>query len=234
MTRICYLDDCSFDHRQIEAGRHAVIEQAEIAQVALAVVDVLLVERPSKPLCGSTLHLTFDVACMNRPAGVLGDRAAENLSLAGSGSTSRSTNVTAKAGPTPRALTVARPTTGPPVRANLGASCLTVIGEIPSPFALKTRPSKVTSSGFFSQSRAARCLSWSKASCAASYTAWPVARVVLLPPLTSVWPIESVSATTGLTSSMSSPSTSAVIIAIEARDPPISTEPVTTLAVPSL
>jgi hypothetical protein len=33
---------------------------------------------------------------------------------------------------------------------------------------------------------------------------------------------------------MSSPRTSAVIIAIEARDPPISTESVTTLAVPSL
>jgi hypothetical protein len=57
-----------------------------------------------------------------------------------------------------------------------------------------------------------------------------VASVVLLPPVTSVWPIESVSATTGLTSSMSSPSTSAMIIAIEMREPPISTEPVTSFA----
>ena len=83
MTGISDLDDLSFDHRQIQAGRHAIIEQAKIAQVALAVVDVFLVERPSEPLCASALHLTFDVARMNCPAGVLGDGAAQNLTLAG-------------------------------------------------------------------------------------------------------------------------------------------------------
>ena len=72
------------------------------------------------------------------------------------------------------------------------------------------------------------------ASCAASYTARPVANVTRLPPVVSVWPIDSVSATTGWMSCAVIPSTSAAIIAHEARLPPMSGEPVTTLALPSV
>ncbi len=122
---------------------------------------------------------------------------------------------------------------GPPVRAKRGASCLSVIGGTPLPLAKNLPSLNSTSSGFFSQILAARSFNWRSASLAASYTAMPVAKVTRLPPVTSVWPIESVSATIGRTSVTGSPSTSAVIIAIEAREPPISGEPVTTLAVPS-
>ena len=150
-----------------------------------------------------------------------------------SGSTSTSTSVVAKPGPTPRAFTLARPVIGPPVRPKRGASCLIDIGGTPLPFAWSLPSRNSTSSGFFSHSFAARSINWRSASLAASYTAMPVAKVMRLPPVTSVWPIESVSAMIGRTSVTASPSTSAVIIAIEAREPPISGEPVTTLAVPS-
>ena len=61
----------------------------------------------------------------------------------------------------------------------------------------------------------------------------PVAKVVRLPPVSMEKPIEAVSATTGRTRSTGTPSTSAAIMAIEARDPPMSGFPVTTTAVPS-
>ena len=70
-------------------------------------------------------------------------------------------------------------------------------------------------------------------SSAASCTAQPVAKVVRLPPVVPVQPIESVSTMAGFTSSYGMPSDSAWVIAIEARWPPMSTEPITRLTVPS-
>ena len=58
----------------------------------------------------------------------------------------------------------------------------------------------------------------------------PVAKVVRLPPVSMEKPIEAVSATIGRTFSIGRPSTSAAIIAIEAREPPMSGLPVTTTA----
>ena len=80
---------------------------------------------------------------------------------------------------------------------------------------------------------AARSSSWRRRSIAASYEAQPVAKVVRLPPVTIVIPIESVSTTCGFTSSYSRPIASANCIACEARCPPMSTEPITRLTVPS-
>src|SRR4029077_5312412 len=77
--------DTGFDHRQVEAGRDPGIEQTPVTQDALTFVEVLLVERPADPLHGATLHLAFDVARMDRLAGVLGYRGPQNLDLAGLG-----------------------------------------------------------------------------------------------------------------------------------------------------
>ena len=54
----------------------------------------------------------------------------------------------------------------------------------------------------------------------------PVAKVTRLPPVRCVKPIEVVSATIGRTLSIGTPSISATIIAIEAREPPMSGLPV--------
>ncbi len=61
----------------------------------------------------------------------------------------------------------------------------------------------------------------------------PVAKVTRLPPVRNEKPIELVSPTIGRTFSTGMPSTSAAIIAIEAREPPMSGLPDTTTAVPS-
>lgn len=63
--------------------------------------------------------------------------------------------------------------------------------------------------------------------------AMPVAKVTRLPPVTPVNPIDAVSATIGFTRSTGMPSVSAAIIAIDAREPPISGLPEATLTEPS-
>ena len=65
------------------------------------------------------------------------------------------------------------------------------------------------------------------------YAAQPVAYVTRLPPVTSVWPMESVSPTCGLTSSARRPKVSANCMATDVRVPPMSVEPSTKLTVPS-
>ena len=80
---------------------------------------------------------------------------------------------------------------------------------------------------------AARFLSSSTTFSAACTVAMPVAKVTRLPPVMPVMPICAVSPTMGRTFSYGTPSTSAAIIAIEAREPPISGLPDTTLMVPS-
>ena len=158
-----------FDHRQVEAGRHPIVEQPDIAQHALGVVEVFLVERPSEALRGATLHLAFDVAGMNRLAGVLRNGARRTCTLPVSGSTSTSTSVAAKAGPTLRALMRARvPMTGPPVRASLRASCFTVIGLMPSPSALNSAVVEFDFLGLLLPDLGGALLQLTHASCAAS------------------------------------------------------------------
>ncbi len=90
-----------------------------------------------------------------------------------------------------------------------------------------------TASGGMSQIIAARCFSCSTTFSAAWVAAMPVAKVTRLPPVRNENPIELVSPTIGRTFSTGMPSTSAAIIAIEAREPPMSGLPDTTTAVPS-
>ena len=61
----------------------------------------------------------------------------------------------------------------------------------------------------------------------------PPAKVTRLPPVEALNPIAVVSPTTGRTLSYGTPSTSATIIAIEAREPPMSGWPSVTVTVPS-
>src|SRR5262249_7334356 len=65
------------------------------------------------------------------------------------------------------------------------------------------------------------------------YAAQPVLNVTPLPPVVEVKPMESVSPTVGCTSSTGIPSTSASCCATDARVPPMSGEPSTSLTVPS-
>src|SRR6266849_10688927 len=82
MARCRHFNNASLDQREVEAGRHSVIKQAAVTQNALVVVKVLLVQRPADPMGSATLHLTFDVARMNRFANVLRHRGAQNFNLA--------------------------------------------------------------------------------------------------------------------------------------------------------
>ena len=82
MGRIGHLDDDRVDHRQVERRGHAVVEVAGVLHVSLAVEHVLFVQRPADPLHGPPLHLAFDVAGMNRLAGILNGRVAQDRHLA--------------------------------------------------------------------------------------------------------------------------------------------------------
>ena len=84
-----------------------------------------------------------------------------------------------------------------------------------------------------SQMIAARFFSSSTTFCEACVTAMPPAKVTRLPPVEALKPIEVVSPTTGRTLSYGTPNTSATIIAIEAREPPMSGWPPVTVTVPS-
>src|SRR5262249_24572250 len=68
---------------QIEARRHPVIEEAGVGHLTFVVVEVLLVQRPAYALDAATLHLTFDIAWMNRGAHILYGRVMEDRDLAG-------------------------------------------------------------------------------------------------------------------------------------------------------
>ena len=71
MTRVRHFHQDRVDHRQVQARRHSVIEEAGIGHFALAVIDVLLIERPADALHAAALHLPFDIAGVNRLADIL-------------------------------------------------------------------------------------------------------------------------------------------------------------------
>ncbi len=70
------------NHRQVQAGRHAVVQEAGVGHDALAVVDVLLVQGPADALDGAALHLALDVGGVNGGAAVLHGRVAQDRDLA--------------------------------------------------------------------------------------------------------------------------------------------------------
>ena len=127
MGRIRHLDDDRVDHRQVQRRGHAIVEIAGVQHPVLVVEEVFLVQRPADALHAPALHLPFDVAGMDRLAGVLHGRVAQDRDLAVSGSTSTSTMCVPKPLLGPCGSTAARPTTGPPVCDSLPASSLNVI-----------------------------------------------------------------------------------------------------------
>ena len=137
-----------------------------------------------------------------------------------------------KDGPTCLGSEEADAVTGPPVAMSREASFGNVRVSSGFFFEVKTPSLNSTSSGCVSHTRAARLIIWSRTSSAALMTAMPVAKAVRLPPVTPVYPTESVSPTEGCTSSAARPKTSAACMARAGREPPMSTEPVTSVIEP--
>ena len=71
MRRVGHLDQDGLDHRQVRGDRHAVVEEARVLELALGVVDVLLVQRPADALHGAALELALDIGRMDRRADIL-------------------------------------------------------------------------------------------------------------------------------------------------------------------
>ena len=150
-----------------------------------------------------------------------------------SGSTATSTKLPAMTGPLPGDTADTEQVTGPPVRISRADKSLKLM--VSSVLAQRNVPwSKEMSSSSISQMMAARAFISRMISSAAWIAASPVSNAVRLPPVTPVQPMVSVSTTVGDTSSALSPRTSAACMATAVREPPMSTEPVIRLMVPSL
>src|SRR5438067_2344203 len=83
MIGMGHLNNVSFDQWQVEAGRYAIIKKAGVPHTTLLVIEIFLVESPSEPLRGATLHLPLDIAGMQRLADVLGYAGSQDLNFAG-------------------------------------------------------------------------------------------------------------------------------------------------------
>ena len=170
---------------------------------------------------------------MHRLARILDGGVAQDGDLAGLAIDLDVDECVARLGPAPCALMAALPTIGPPV-----LPAVLAISASDSPLARRRRQracpsSQTTSSSGISQIFAARSRSWRITSRAASITAMPLEKVTRLPPVRKLKPSALVSPMIGLTLSSAMPSSSAAIIASEAREPPMSGVPATSVTLPS-
>jgi hypothetical protein len=184
-------EDHRVDHRQIRADRDAVVEEAGVLQAAVLAVDILLVQRPADALDGAALELAFDVGGMHRLAGILDDRVAHDLRGAGFGIDLDIADMRGEAD----ARTIGRifvmagdRTAG--ARRGRAISFSESGSKLPAlaPAGLAWPFSQVTASSGMPQVAAARAHSFLIASRAARMQAMPVAKVVRLPSVTSLWP----------------------------------------------
>jgi hypothetical protein len=83
MPRIRHLNQNRFDHREVQARRHAVVKKSRVPHRAALIVVVFFVERPADTLSDTTLDLPFDVTGMHRLAHILRRRVTQDLDLAG-------------------------------------------------------------------------------------------------------------------------------------------------------
>ena len=83
MVRIGNLQNDRVDHRQVGTDRDAIIEIAGILQPPVLAIDIFLIERPADALCGTALILALDIGRMDRLAGILDHRIADDLGGAG-------------------------------------------------------------------------------------------------------------------------------------------------------
>ena len=85
MARVGNFHHHGLDHRHIQTGRHPVVEEAGVQHRPVAVVAVLLVQRPADALHRAALDLPLDIAGMHRGADIHKGGAADNVHLAGFG-----------------------------------------------------------------------------------------------------------------------------------------------------
>ena len=83
MAGVGDLDDHSVDHRQVQSGGHAVVQERGVQHLALLVEEILLVQGPADALDRPTLHLSLDIAGVDRLARVLNRREPGDVRLAG-------------------------------------------------------------------------------------------------------------------------------------------------------
>ena len=138
---------------RIEASRHPIVQRARLRMRPRSVVDVFLVRAHSK----SPVPWLLAVGPRRRRDGYRGRRPgrrrdAEFQACRYSGSTSTSTQVSAKALPTapPRRRSVSAPGNQSAVRASFGTISFTVIGLTPLPIGSGVHRFNSISSGFFS------------------------------------------------------------------------------------
>ena len=81
MTRVGRLYDDGVDHRQIQAGGHAIVQERGVLHTALGVEEVFFVQGPTDTLDHAALHLPFDVTGMDCLARVLHHGVVENGDL---------------------------------------------------------------------------------------------------------------------------------------------------------
>ena len=82
MAGIGYLHDHGVNHGQVQADRHAVIQEAGVGHLTLAVKEVFFVQGPPDTLGRTSLHLSFHVAGMNCFPAILNRRVAQYVHLA--------------------------------------------------------------------------------------------------------------------------------------------------------
>ena len=83
MARVRNLNQHGFDHGQVQASRHPIVQKTRVLQSAIITVNVFFVERPADALGHTTLHLAFNIARMNGRTDILNRRIAKNIDLAG-------------------------------------------------------------------------------------------------------------------------------------------------------
>src|SRR5437667_1712097 len=103
MTRVWNLHNDGVYHRQVQARRHAVIEEAGVHHRPVGAHRILFVQRPADSLDAPSLHLALDVARVNCLACILDGCEPKNGYLARVRVTSTSAMLPAKEPPTPRA-----------------------------------------------------------------------------------------------------------------------------------
>src|SRR2546423_1807854 len=82
MAGVRYFDEERIDHRQVERGRHAVVEVVRVLHAAFGAHEVLLGQSHADALGDAALNLPFDVRGVDGSADVLNRRVAKDCHLA--------------------------------------------------------------------------------------------------------------------------------------------------------
>src|SRR5215813_947141 len=75
---IGHLDQHRLDHRRVQGGGHAIVQEAGVGHGAIRGIDILLVQGPADTLDGGALDLPLHVARVDGLAGVYDGGVAQN------------------------------------------------------------------------------------------------------------------------------------------------------------